>query len=96
MTLLEQLKYIRDNGVRNEEAGICDALSATVMDEFQDLYFHWPKHSGRAVYPVPCPNGGSAGCAYLDAKPKTMWDRDHPYGALRHELLNWCIAQLEK
>jgi hypothetical protein len=58
-------------------------------EEFLDLAYDWPKHSGAWFFPVPMPSFAPAEAyAYLP-----LWRGE--YGALRMELVNWCIEQLE-
>lgn len=91
MTLLEELKRIRDDGPRRQGWGICGNLSLNALAlELQDVAQQWPKHSGVWSYPVPSPSG-SPQAGYREL-PK--WDGE--YGALRMELVNWCIEQLEQ
>lgn len=90
MTLLEELKRIRDDGPGNRRWGICANLGreAKIL-EFRELAANWPKYSGSNTFPVPCP-GYDSGTAYVEL---TKWEGE--YGALRMELVNWCIGQLE-
>lgn len=104
MTLLKVLKLIRANPPVGSVAGICEAINTHVnkytrngMDQFRDVYIQWPLYSGSMVYPVPSPSPAyTASDMYLISTPHMMWSPDHPYGALRLELLDWCIKFLEK
>ena len=55
----------------------------------------WPKFSGSSTYPVPGVFASSA-TAFECARPTEMWSPSHPYGALRRELLQFLIDELEK
>ena len=55
----------------------------------------WPKFSGVVSYPVPGVFASSA-TAFASASPAQMWSPSHPYGALRRELLQFLIDELEK
>lgn len=107
MTLLKVLKHIRANPPVDSVSGICEAINAHVnkytrngMDlsnEFRGVYIQWPLYSGCMVYPVPSPSPAyTASDMYLSSTPHMMWSPDHPYGALRLELLDWCINFLEQ
>lgn len=98
--LLEILKRVRDGGPYNPQHGICVAVqdeggSEDEMGELINLYCRWPRYSGDPAFPVPAPDGGCLVGAYADAGPDVVWNPEHPYGAARRELLNWCIEQLE-
>lgn len=97
MTLLEQLREIRANGNNNSGfKGICRYLYDEDRTDFKLMYKQWPKYSGDFAFPVPSPNPeGNPVREYLYGDTKNMWDPEHPYGALRYELLDWAIAQLE-
>ena len=101
--LLDTLRRIKAEGPINSGVGICDAIAARkrgstedLIALFEDLSLGWPKHSGNFCFPVPDPTGGFPGDAYMRHHAPDMWSPDHPYGALRLELLDWCIAELEK
>lgn len=96
MTLLEALIKIRDEGPYDSMFGICDSLIDRNVkpDEFKDLAVTWPKFSGDPEYPVPSSSELDSQLEYERADDEDMWNPDHPYGALRLELLNWCIEQL--
>lgn len=98
MTLFEALIKIRDEGPVFDKYGICETLNRWGMDEwdFRNLAEKWPSFSGNYVFPVPDPDHNSCSVVYTQAmRNGYMWNPDHPYGALRLELLNWCIEQLE-
>jgi len=65
--------------VRGHDSLINDAFSA------------WPKYSGLKAWPVPCPQGNDPEQAYSLAGKSVMWNPEHPYGALRLELLDFMI-----
>lgn len=92
MGLLEDLKYLRENGPVDEWQGICDNTDC----DMKQLFKKWPKFSGDDVYPIPNPSGGSPSDAYSLTEDVDMWNPDHPYGALRLELLDWMIEQLSE
>lgn len=78
--------------------GICSIIYSE-KDETDLLFKHiasyWPEHSGQPNYPVPHPER-SPRDAYMSANEDEMWSRDHPYGAARWRLIEFCIAELEK
>lgn len=97
MSLLTELIHLRDHGPMCRGWGICSNLGQGGEAEFRELAANWPKYSGSITYPVPCP--GFEPSAYASGPrhaymglPK--WEGE--YGALRMELLNWCIEQLER
>ena len=95
-TLLNALKRIRDKGPYNRVAGICCNLKNFDFEmEFRDVCVAWPKHSGNLCFPIPSPTGRDPGDMYLFSGEDVMWNKEHPYGALRYEMLNWAIEQLE-
>lgn len=55
----------------------------------------WSKYSGESLYPVPDHLGLSALIAYTN-HVAYMWDKDHPYGKMRWELLDHIIVCIEK
>ena len=68
-------------------------FSAQVVDEWLlEKFQKWPKFSGRRCYPVPSPDWR----AYMTANHTEMWSPSHPYGALRRELLEFFIQEMEK
>lgn len=80
----------------SKKHGICGEVSKrggynpVIMPELQRLFSLWPKYSGDQTFPIP---GGYV--AYQSAAWSTaMWSGE--YGALRKELLNFMIEQLEK
>ena len=96
MSLLAALKKLRDEGLDYPNLGIC-AHVIPRQNEFLRLATGWPKHSGDYQYPIPGVDGRTPEVAYNSFWGKEQkWNPDHPYGALRLELLNWCIEQLER
>jgi len=70
-------------------------------ERMYQLFCTWPKFSGHSSFPLP------GGCEAYDIwalnfnlaedQKARMWDRvNSPYAALRWELLEWMIAELEK
>lgn len=58
----------------------------------------WPKFSGNSSYPVPSldPQMSPAQAFNIATNVRgRMWGRHNPYGALRWELLEFLIAELE-
>lgn len=86
--LLEELKQLHAQG--GSKLGIC--YSVDCWPELAELFVSWPKYSGHNHYPIA---GGHV--AYRKAyNDDTMWDRNTEYGALRWELLEWLIEELQK
>lgn len=97
MSLLDELKPIKEYGPRYPDFGICHQLTLPAHRKvFTLLVPQWPKFSGDAIFPIPCPKGGFAEEAYYAHTYGQMWDKGGEYGRLRWELLDWCIAELEK
>lgn len=95
--LLAELILVRDAG-GNTDYGICWSIDVTVRDMIptdvmlEELFVKWPKFSGCTAYPIR-----GSWRAYDEAKLNdTLWDRDTDYGALRWELLEWLIEELQK
>lgn len=78
----------------DRECGICGSLPM-YFDSGRllfSLFKAWPKFSGTLNFPVPHPTEPfSAASAYYFARDK--WEGE--YGALRMELLDFCITELE-
>lgn len=89
--ILDELKHLKENGPDNPWFGICDNTTGRL----NELFPRWGKFSGDHVYPIPNPFGGSASDAFNHYEADDMWNPDHPYGALRLELLDWLIETLE-
>lgn len=106
MTLLDALKDIRDNGPASETfrdpGGICVAVEDRAGVEAEQrlvsgVMWRWPQHSGNLHFPVPAPESQDPRTYYFYARHRGItWDRGHPYGAARWELLEWCIARIEE
>lgn len=93
-TLLERLRTLRDNGPEFCHVGICGNIgTVSGGDEGQlaALFRSWSKFSGNVAYPVPGVDrmGPSKAFFYIN----NVWVGE--YGALRRELLDHCIAELE-
>jgi len=96
MTLLEELKTLRDEGPKRPGEGICKNLCSPANEvEFNRLAEAWPNSSGNITYPVPDPDR-DPNEAYNFTPDEEMWSPDNPYGAARLDLLDWAIEQLEK
>lgn len=88
--LLEELKRLHARGGSN--LGICPSVGYEHELELAKLFPRWPKYSGDYLIPIA---GGVE--AYTKAYHNdTMWDRNTEYGALRWELLEWLIEELQK
>lgn len=94
LAALMKLKKKRDN-----TRGICQALEGLIEADNIMLYFlfeTWPRFTGNVVYPIPV-SGKESWEAYHRYKSTChMWDRDHPYGQARWELLEHCINKLKE
>lgn len=95
--LLHILKQIHATRKR-PHTGICAMIidvgkGYAELTEFKALATAWPKYSGNRTYPVPTPAGRTPSSYF--ASRSNLWDRTTAYGALRWELLEWCIAALE-
>lgn len=99
--LLAALRAIHESP--NPVIGICGQVGAKLtgqtpqmllaVDELlSTLFKRWPKYSGLRHFPIPdiCRHPEDA---YHNNE--AFWDRNTSYGALRWELLEFCIAQLE-
>lgn len=90
--LLESLLKIK--ACPDKDYGICGSLPM-YFDRGRllfSLFKAWPKFSGTLNFPVPHPTEPfSAASAYYFARDK--WEGE--YGALRMELLDFCITELE-
>ena len=79
----------------DKDRGICNSVphSFEISRLLFSLFKAWPKFSGTLNFPVPHPTEPfSAAGAYYAAENK--WEGE--YGALRMELLDFCINELEK
>lgn len=88
---------IRANSVNNK---VCkDVLSMLIKDAFIDSAKYWPKYSGSEGYPVPYafppkPGDLSPYGAFWETHSDFLWKGN--YGALRQELLEFCIKFCEE
>ena len=76
----------------------CGSAKCDVNTMLNAVFQTWPKYSGSTGYPVPYPDMDPVK-AYSHFKyhqPEAMWDRLHPYGANRRELLTHCINEVSK
>ena len=69
-----------------------DVVYKWLLEKFQK----WPKFSGSLLYPVPSPDWRAEDFSYRTANHTVMWSPFHPYGALRRELLQFLIDEMEK
>lgn len=67
-----------------------------IKTELADLIQTWPKARGSRTYPIPGVNGLSAAESYCEYNHVEFWDADHPYGALRLELLEFLLMETGK
>ena len=95
---LSGLHYIQTNGPDHEDYGICSNLSGTVGSRATALIGRyvtsWEHYSRFPGYPVPAYDFGNPVDEY--ALTAHMWDKDHPYGKMRWELLDHIITCIEK
>lgn len=83
-----------------KQFGICASLihearavdRATLEDWLHDVFAVWPKFSGNIDYPIAV----SFDPRYDYGHCRGRWDRHTAYGALRWELLDFCIEQAEQ
>ena len=70
-------------------------IAAEVENSLGLLFERWPKFSGDSRYPVPSPKGWPPEDEFSRAAVSSdnFWEGE--YGALRKELLQFCIGQLE-
>lgn len=95
---IELLKALIKTKAAPTNVGICGNVNKNIQthsirygDYLTSLFMSWPKFSGVSAYPVPHPDYESANCAYNATE--MMWEGE--YGALRMELLDFCITELE-
>lgn len=66
----------------------------------EDIFLLWPKFSGYITYPIctkETQNYDKCSEIYCNAlDQRKSWTRSTKYGALRWELLDWCIAECER
>lgn len=106
ISLLQKLKTVRRNVKEEELRGqvvrqaICYRLidldlEPKELNILYRLFTAWPKSTGDTAFPVPSPDperNRLTMYTYASAQG-TIWTGE--YGALRMELLEWMIAQLE-
>ena len=109
MILLEALKAINVEVI--EDSGICgrvedylcdtynmdyDRAKSLIEHQLHPIFASWPEFSGHPHFPVPSPDEDmNEHDFYMAASDHEMWSADHPYGAARRRLLEYCINQLE-
>lgn len=94
VTLLERLRTLRDDGPEFCHVGICGnigTVSGGEQEQLAELFRSWPKFSGNVAYPVPGVDRMTPSEAFFYIRD--VWVGE--YGALRSELLDHCIAELE-
>lgn len=95
------LKQLKERGkpreVDHAQFGICFQITHTNNYVYtKRLMRQWPKYSGDSDYPIPDPDGIEDPSVYYSRSGSSaMWNKEHPYGALRHELLDYLIEKLE-
>jgi hypothetical protein len=101
--LSESLVYVKRRP--DKKSGICNLVAETITCHggnmgklLAKVMKKWPKHSGDKRYPVP---SGMYGVSAEDAYEKTRdytyrWSKHTVYGALRWELLEFCVEELKK
>mgnify|MGYP000544216360 CR=1 FL=1 len=101
--LSESLIYVKR--MPDKRIGICNLMHEVIAFYWESVgkllakvMKKWPKHSGDKRYPVP---SGMHGVSAEDAYEKTRdytyrWSKYTVYGALRWELLEFCIEELKK
>ena len=96
MTLLDELRRLRDEGPTQPLFGICSQVSWDLRNE---LSAHFVDMGRDPLYPVPATDGPgktAALTAYTFADSAAMWDRTPgTYGANRWAFLNAMIERLE-
>lgn len=102
-TLLERLKNLHQNGPAPRKYGICTqvrGITALETGYMHHLMLQWPGCSEHFTFIVPArrsdTSAKSAQNAYAYCNTVQMWDRNTEYGALRWELLEWMIEELQK
>lgn len=102
--ILEALYEVRDNPkARRNTKGICNAVTNflafvdsdvyyTAGCELSEIFKKWPKFSGSYRFPIP----GKLIAYSAAIVQRKAWTRSTKYGALRWELLEFTIAELEK
>ena len=78
--------------VRAQLVGQTPQMWQSVNELLFTLFKRWPKYSGLKHFPIPDI------CRFPEDayhNNDAFWDRNTSYGALRWELLKFCIGQLE-
>jgi hypothetical protein len=95
---LRGLRYIKVNGPEHEGYGICYNLNCYMGQQtgkFTERYAKsWAHYSGEEGYPVPAYDFENPVDEY--AYSEHLWNKDHPYGQMRWELLDHVITCIEK
>jgi len=103
--LLEALLVVKDKQIKgllsSSKYGLCYQLSLILVNDLDylidALFRKWPKFSGHNAYPVPDPNQpDSLIAAKLIYSEGEFSKWSGAYGALRIELLDFLISELEK
>lgn len=101
MTLLEALKEIKrrldcrqelpypNNGICKNASYFSGGFMYDIIDTVGDISEKWDKYSGLRSFPVE-------GCYGIYYHNTQKWNKSTHYGNLRHELLTFLIAELEK
>lgn len=98
-TMLETLETIRENPdeIPDKLYGICALLPETFdwdSKRIESAFRSWPKFSGLPEHPIPSTDPEfSPRVFYAICSRENMWNPDHPYGALRWELVDHMIKE---
>ncbi len=109
-TVLQALICIRDRGWLMDSSGICVNVRRFInrhggftgedwakLKKVEALLFmSWEKFSGNTDYPIPHPDFVTPQDGYINCWARHMWDHEHPYGALRWEMVHHMIKKLEE
>jgi len=97
LVVKDQLGYGLLNG---SNKGLCHHFNLACEQDINliltILFKRWPKYSGLVYYPVPHPKEKGAKAATYVYQDKQYPKWVGAYGALRVELLNFCISELER
>lgn len=110
LLILNTLRECKATPLSRRHGGICAVIHDAVRgfedasdlvedcdNELEVLFRKWPQFSGHPYYPVPSPfEELDAQDVYEETDSESMWNPNHPYGKLRWELVDFCIAELEK
>ncbi len=90
-------EYIMKNNIDTHYTGCIIRNCRRLLDTIFPL---WPKFSGYLDYPIctkETQNFEKCEEIYCNAQnQRKSWTRSTKYGALRWELLDWCIAECER